>query len=303
MNHSKLISLVVFLAFSVSLYSQNNNSRLEEANKLLKEKKYEEAVTAYNDILKTDEDNTMAWYNLASAEYNLKYYDNAITAYQNAMKNLAGPIVRYNIACAYALNGNKEMALKYLQEAADKGFAQYQLMASDNDLAGIKNAKKFSEIMEQVKKNGNPCLARDEYNQFNFWVGKWDVINPAGQHAGDSEIDIMNNGCTVVENWYGSGNFQGKSFNYFDTTDNYWHQFWINQNAQKTTYEGKLENGNMVFYSYDHVKDNNNPFLRRLTFFNLGPNKVRQYSERSTDDGKTWSVEYDFTYVRKTNSN
>jgi hypothetical protein len=42
-----------------------------------------------------------------------------------------------------------------------------------------------------------------------------------------------------------------------------------------------------------------NLFRRKLTFFNLGPHKVRQFSQRPSDDGKTWSVEYDFTYVRK----
>jgi len=26
---------------------------------------------------------------------------------------------------------------------------------------------------------------------------------------------------------------------------------------------------------------------------------VRQFSQGSTDGGKTWNVEYDFTYVRK----
>jgi tetratricopeptide (TPR) repeat protein len=303
MNHSKLIFLVLFLAFSVSLYSQNNNSKLEDANNLLKEKKYKDAVTAYNDILKEDENNTMAWYYLGSAEYNLKNYDSAIKAYQKAMKSLAGPVVRYNIACAYVLSGNKEMALKYLQEAANKGFGQYQLMESDNDLESIRNEKGFSEILEQVKKNGNPCLAREEFNQFNFWVGKWNVTNTAGQHAGNSEIDLMNNGCTIVENWFGANGSQGKSFNYFDTTDNKWHQFWINQYAQKTTFEGKLVDGNMVYYSYDHVNDKSKPYLQRLTFFNLEPNKVRQFDEISSDQGKTWTVGYDLTYTRKTNSN
>ena len=303
MNRSKLFLFAIFLAFGASLYAQNNNSKFEDANNLLKEKKYNEAVIAYNDILKTDENNTMAWYYLGSAEYNLKNYNNAIMAYQKAMKNLMGPIVRYNIACAYALNGNKEMALKYLQEAADKGFGRYHLMESDNDLESIKNEKRFSKIAEQVKKNGNPCLARDEFNQFNFWVGKWNVTNPAGQHAGDSEIDLMNNGCTIVENWFGANGSQGKSFNYFDTTDNKWHQFWINQYAQKTTFEGKLVDGNMVYYSYDHVNDKAKPYLERLTFFNMGPNKVRQFDEISNDQGKTWTVGYDLTYTRKTNSN
>lgn len=302
MNHSKLFVLVIFLIFSVSVYSQNNNSKLKEANNLLSAKKYKEAISSYKDILKTDENNSMAWFYLASAEYSSKNYNEAINAYTKAMEGLNGPVVRYNLAGVYTLNGNKEMAFKFLQEAADKGFGQYQTMANDNDFASIRNEKRFNEILKQVKINGNPCLARKEYKQFNFWVGKWYVTNPAGKHAGDSEIDLMNNGCTIVENWYGARGFQGKSFNYFDTTDNKWHQFWINQNAQKITFEGNLEKGNMVYYSYDHVKDARNPFIRRLTFFNLGRDKVRQYSERSTDEGKTWNVEYDFTYTRKTNS-
>jgi hypothetical protein len=37
---------------------------------------------------------------------------------------------------------------------------------------------------------------------------------------------------------------------------------------------------------------------RELTFFNLGPDKVRQFSRITTDGGKTWSTEYDLTYLR-----
>ena len=39
--------------------------------------------------------------------------------------------------------------------------------------------------------------------------------------------------------------------------------------------------------------------LPDLKFRNLGPDRVRQFSEASYDDGKSWSVDYDFTYVRK----
>ena len=38
---------------------------------------------------------------------------------------------------------------------------------------------------------------------------------------------------------------------------------------------------------------------RHLQFFALGSDKVRQFSQGSTDNGKTWNVEYDFTYIRK----
>jgi hypothetical protein len=39
--------------------------------------------------------------------------------------------------------------------------------------------------------------------------------------------------------------------------------------------------------------------LQRLTFFNLGPERVRQYWEQSSDEGKTWNAVFDGMYVRK----
>jgi hypothetical protein len=34
-----------------------------------------------------------------------------------------------------------------------------------------------------------------------------------------------------------------------------------------------------------------------MTLSNLGPDRVRQLSEASIDDGKTWHVTYDFLYT------
>jgi len=41
------------------------------------------------------------------------------------------------------------------------------------------------------------------------------------------------------------------------------------------------------------------PIKNRPTFFNLGPDLVRQFSEQSNDGGATWSVGYDFNHLRK----
>jgi hypothetical protein len=53
-------------------------------------------------------------------------------------------------------------------------------------------------------------------------------------------------------------------------------------------------------YWTDDLPQPNGPSMRRhLQFFNLAPDTVRQFSQRSTDGGKTWTVEYDFTYHRR----
>ena len=39
--------------------------------------------------------------------------------------------------------------------------------------------------------------------------------------------------------------------------------------------------------------------MRRLTFYKLQPNRVRQHGEISKDDGVTWVTEYDLECRRK----
>jgi hypothetical protein len=39
--------------------------------------------------------------------------------------------------------------------------------------------------------------------------------------------------------------------------------------------------------------------MQRLTFYNLGKDKVRQHGESSNDGGKTWKTSFDLEYRRK----
>jgi hypothetical protein len=86
--------------------------------------------------------------------------------------------------------------------------------------------------------------------------------------------------------------------NFVDPGTGRWRQVWVSNQGTTIDFTGGLEGGNLVFYA-DSRDSNGKLFRRKLTFFNLGPHKVRQFSQRPSDDGKTWSVEYDFTYVRK----
>ena len=39
--------------------------------------------------------------------------------------------------------------------------------------------------------------------------------------------------------------------------------------------------------------------LAHMTFYNLGPDKVRQTAETSSDEGKTWTSVWDGMYISK----
>ena len=77
-----------------------------------------------------------------------------------------------------------------------------------------------------------------------------------------------------------------------------WQQFWVGQGGDLSEFSGVYKDNAMRFTGKTSLPDGT-LILRRLTFFNLEPGHVRQFSEVSNDGGKTWSVGYDFNYVRK----
>jgi hypothetical protein len=54
----------------------------------------------------------------------------------------------------------------------------------------------------------------------------------------------------------------------------------------------------MDYWTDDVPQSTGGTLLRHLQFFNLGTDKVRQFSQGSSDGGKTWHTEYDLVYTR-----
>jgi len=55
----------------------------------------------------------------------------------------------------------------------------------------------------------------------------------------------------------------------------------------------------MIFQTKPFQFSKDTVAVRRLTFYNLDVNKVRQHGEISKNGGRTWSTEYDLEYRRK----
>ena len=57
----------------------------------------------------------------------------------------------YDLACCYAVTGQKKLALQSLEQAVDCGYNQYINMQNDNDLASLRKDKKYQALLAQVK--------------------------------------------------------------------------------------------------------------------------------------------------------
>ena len=143
------------------------------------------------------------------------------------------------------------------------------------------------------------------YRQFDFWIGEWDVYGKNGQKGGDSKISLILDSCIILEEWTSANAtngviYKGKSFNTYNVATGQWQQTWVDNVGGTTEFlRGEAGENKVTFYA-DHVKNKQgNEFIRRLTFYKLDENKVRQHGERSIDNGKTWITEYDLEYRRK----
>lgn len=67
--------------------------------------------------------------------------------YYNFPKSKMGAISAYNTACGYALSGQKEEALDWLELSVKSGYADFDHLRKDTDLDGLRNEKRYKKLL------------------------------------------------------------------------------------------------------------------------------------------------------------
>jgi hypothetical protein len=149
-----------------------------------------------------------------------------------------------------------------------------------------------------------PC-SRPEYRQFDFWIGEWEAFGKNGQKAGDSKITLILDSCTLLEEWTSASvnqglRYAGKSFNTYNAATKQWQQTWVDNAGGTNEYLlGKFANNQIIYQSSPFPYKKDTLAIRKMTFTNLSPVKLRQHGEISTNNGISWTTEYDLEYRRK----
>jgi len=142
------------------------------------------AISESEEILKTDPENPVLCYRLGVLYQKRGNPDKAIGSYEKALsidssfipalqglalvysaegdygKSLSylhrilelrpdSPEVYYNIACMYARRNEVEESVSWLKRAIEKGFDDWELIRTDNDLEGIRGSKYYEKQMRE----------------------------------------------------------------------------------------------------------------------------------------------------------
>ena len=131
-------------------------------------------------------------------------------------------------------------------------------------------------------------------NQFDFWLGEWDV-QWGEDGCGTNRIEKILNGKVIQEN-FSALDLAGTSVSCFDLERRLWCQTWVDNNGSYLDFTGRFENEKMILERYALVKGQ--VFKQRMVWYEIETNKFEWNWERS-DDGESWNVVWNIHYTRK----
>ncbi len=268
------------------------------ADSLYRAGEYAAAAAAYRALTAEAPTSLPYWARFGISLQHLEKFAEAADAYRHALAIQPVPVVAYNLGAAEARLGHPDVAFRWVDSAATLGFTSESTFTHDPDFAPYRSDARFAAATEAVHRAAAPCEYQPESKQFDFWVGEWDVTTAQGIDAGSSSVQKILGGCVILENWTPASGAQGKSLNAYNGGLKMWQQFWTSASGTVTEYrESTWVDGSLQFVA--HIPDANSPTELRMTFTPVDSNTVRQYGERSTDRGRTWTASFDLYYHRK----
>ncbi len=303
---TKAFLIVVSILISSIGHTQpyNSDATFKTADSFYFASDWNNAVKLYKQLLKDTSSNSVAWQRLGFSYYNLGKPADALMNYQKAEANHPSaamqPYLYSKMAKVYSLQNDETKAIAYLNKAYASGYINLKELDTAKEFIALKNDSAFKTLRTKVYASLYPCESNPHNREFDFWSGEWDVyVTGTTTLAGHSLVQIISNGCALLENWDSPGS-SGKSINFIDPNTNKWKQSWVGSyaNGVQEFINGEYKDSAMRF-DFETKDAQGKKIIGRFIFYIEGSDKVRQFNETSVDDGKTWTTSYDFTYIRK----
>ena len=297
------IFFVLIQATTATAQTSAHRSLLQSADSLFQAQQWKAAKEKYQQYGMDTVTNPVTWNRLGFCNYNLGLYQPSIGNYEKALTLGPAPPVRtvieVRLARSYGRLKKEREAIQWLEKAVASGYSNIKELDKLDDFDAYRGSASFREVHKKIYSNAYPCSADPRQREFDFSIGEWDVFqNGTNQLVGHSLVQKVSGECALLENWEASRGGNGKSLNYFDAAANSWEQDWIGSMGGPQRFLNGVYKDSAMRFTYESVT-NGQKVTGNFIFFNMGPDKVRQFQDASTDGGKTSQVSYDFIYIRR----
>jgi Flp pilus assembly protein TadD len=137
--------------------------------------RYQEAINRFEELRRDGSTDGNQWYKLGSRLLQLRDFDRAIAALTAAVDHLGyyPGSAMYNLACTYALKGEPEPALKWLDQAVNAGFDDPNKFQNDPDIASLHGDPRFEAIAKLSRTLSLAQFNSDSFDGSNYSKPRW----------------------------------------------------------------------------------------------------------------------------------
>lgn len=144
----------------------------------------------------------------------------------------------------------------------------------------------------------------DATKQLDFWVGRWTCTGKMRTASGKDQwmdtsatnrIEHVFKGHVIQEHFSMKG-LQGTSLSVYDPNAKLWKQTWVDDSGSYIDLTGGWTDGKMTLTTL--AKPHAPKFFARMVFENITKDSFDWNWEKSTDEGKTWELEWHLHYSR-----
>ena len=266
---------------------------------------WEQAIPLFEKSIVNGQKNGLIFYRLGYSYGQTGKKEKALSSFYKSIAHKPNPnlekVVLAAISRVYSEKNQPDSAISVFKRAVKMGYSDIVEIENDSAFNTLRKHPEFEKLHEQILNAAYPCKSQKEARWFDFWVGEWEVfVTGTKNQAGKSKIEKIAGDCAILENWTNlRSSFNGKSINFYNEQTQKWEQHWVGSSGEYQKFENGEYTGDAMRFTFVRLNPDHTTSIGKFTFFNQGPNQVRQLSESSNDQGKNWSADYDFTYIRK----
>lgn len=135
----------------------------------------QETIKDFDQLKRESSDDGNEWYRVGSRLIRVRDYDRATFALTQAVDHLSyrGASAMYNLACTYALKGDRALGLDWLEKSINAGFDDSTKLVADPDIASLRGDPRFRKIQELSRVLSLSQFSDKEFRDSNYSKGRW----------------------------------------------------------------------------------------------------------------------------------
>ena len=271
----------------------------DPASLAFEEGRWEDVIVEYRVILAASPEDRLSPLRIAQAERELGRYEAALATLEQAHAAQAPEaMIELERARNFVGLGRSDDAFVALEASDEIGLRALTLLEESDDFAALRETDRFQRVYRHVRERVFPCEAMDAADDFDFWLGRWEVRMPDGTLVGHNTITKRDGGCSIHEQWEGAGGATGTSVSFYLPSRGQWRQVWVGSAATLFDITGGLVDGEMQMEGIIEYAHQDRVVAFRGSWTEASDGRVRQRFEEFDLAGNRWQLWFDGFYSR-----